>query len=104
MQRTSEDLIAQEIEQLREGATFAEVQDSVANTYVRLHELGIFEAISIEIDALGQVHTNEMHSLALLTSHRHASFRISTSCSASLWHVHFQMTQADHSLTELPDK
>ena len=57
-ERTKPETIASEIERLQDGKTFAEVQESVHEAYLRLQELGIFEAISIEIDTADEVMDN----------------------------------------------
>ena len=47
--------MARELEELTAGRTFADVQETIANTYIGLSQLGIFDRINIQVDASNEV-------------------------------------------------
>ena len=47
--------MARELEELTAGRTFADVQETIANTYIGLSQLGIFDRINIQVDASDEV-------------------------------------------------
>ncbi len=55
LDKTKEHIVAHELQELTAGKTFADVQDTIANTYIGLSQLGVFDKINIQVDASDEV-------------------------------------------------